>query len=303
MRVVRSSLVLLLSVFTVNRSISLSSSSSSLIMSSIKKIPQAKLGLSEPDPSWFGNPPNVCTSNWTNKNWLKSRFHFSFAEYSNPRNMNYGVLRVMNDDLVQPSRGFGEHPHRDVEICTYIVEGLLTHKDSMGTAETLGRGAIQFMSAGSGITHSEHNLDNNNPLRFVQIWITTRQRGIKPVYGSAKVNETDRLNNWSHIVQDIQDNNSNCPIKINQDANIFVSEIEPGKIVNIEIKEGRQAYLLCIEGDGLVQGKTSSIQISRHDAAEIVGPQQLSFSSQTDNKAHFLIVEMKHEKGSGRSDI
>lgn len=106
----------------------------------------------------------ILGSGWTNKNWLISRFHFSFAEYSNPRNLNFGVLRVMNDDLVQPKRGaskrlhycrvykhittnigFGAHPHRDVEICTYIVEGHLTHKDSTGTEETLQRGAIQFM--------------------------------------------------------------------------------------------------------------------------------------------------------------
>jgi redox-sensitive bicupin YhaK (pirin superfamily) len=126
----------------------------------------------EPDPSWFGNKPNeVSNPTWTNKNWLKSRFHFSFAEYSNPRNTGFGILRVMNDDLVQPNRGesmrpsyalfgfvqihigctvvcssgFGAHPHRDTEICTYVVHGQLTHQDSMGTSETLGRGAIQFM--------------------------------------------------------------------------------------------------------------------------------------------------------------
>jgi redox-sensitive bicupin YhaK (pirin superfamily) len=190
-----------------------------------------------------------------------------------------------------------------VEICTYIVEGSLTHKDSMGTAETLTRGAIQFMSAGTGITHSEHNLDSNNPLRFIQIWITTRQRGIKPVYGSAVGTESDRMNKWAHIVQDRQDSNNNCPIKINQDANIFVSEVEPGKVVCIDIKEGRQGYLLCVEGEALVKGATTSIQIARHDAAEITGPNELSLSSQTNEKAHFLLVEMKYEKGSGRSDI
>jgi len=119
----------------------------------IRKIPETKLGVSEPPPSWFGNRENERgNGKWTNANWLKSRFHFSFAEYSNPRNLNFGVLRVMNDDLVQPDRGFGEHPHRDVEICTYVVEGKLTHKDSMGTAETLGRGAIQFMTAGQVTT-------------------------------------------------------------------------------------------------------------------------------------------------------
>lgn len=111
-----------------------------------RKIPNSKLGVSEPNPSWFGNPGNEKNnSNWTNPNWLKSRFHFSFAEYSNPHNMGFGILRVMNDDLVQPNRGFGTHPHRDMEICTYIVEGKLTHKDSMGSQESLGRGGVQFM--------------------------------------------------------------------------------------------------------------------------------------------------------------
>lgn len=303
-------LLLFCSIFTLNRSIlsnilslaSPISSSSQLIMASIKKIPQSKLGVSEPNPSWFGNPPNIFSDKWTNTNWLKSRFHFSFAEYSNPRNQDFGVLRVMNDDLVQPSRGFGEHPHRDVEICTYIVEGALTHKDSIGTAETLHRGDIQYMSAGSGIEHSEHNLDSNNPLRFIQIWINTRQRGIKPVYGSALGNANDRLNKWAHLVQDIKDTNSNSPIKISQDANIHVTEIESGKNVTFDMKDGRQGYLLCIEGDVSIQG-TSSIQLNRHDSAEIVGPQQLTFSSVNDAKAHLLMVEVKYEKGSGRSDI
>merc|ERR1711871_391010 len=109
----------------------------------IKKVPESKLFTSEPPPDWFGNRQNEQgNSNWTNANWLKSRFHFSFAEYSNRRNENFGVLRVMNDDLVQPARGFGTHPHRDMEIFTYIVEGELTHADSMGTDETLGRGAL-----------------------------------------------------------------------------------------------------------------------------------------------------------------
>ena len=112
MRLKKNLLLSFISIITLNKSY-LSYSSS--IMATMKKVPASKLGVSEPPPEWFGNPPNVCSSNWTNKNWLKSRFHFSFAEYSNARNQNFGVLRVMNDDLVQPARGFGEHPHRDVD--------------------------------------------------------------------------------------------------------------------------------------------------------------------------------------------
>ena len=108
----------------------------------MRKVPHAKLFVSEPPPEWFGNPENPSSGaapGWNNDNWLKSRFHFSFAEYSNGGNDDYGVLRVMNDDLVQPGRGFGTHGHANMEICTYIVEGSLTHKDSMGTSETLGQ--------------------------------------------------------------------------------------------------------------------------------------------------------------------
>ena len=99
--------------------------------------------------------------------------------------------------------GFGAHPHRNVEICTYVVEGALTHQDSMGTKETIGRGAIQFMTAGSGVTHSEHNLDKENPLRFIQIWISTRQNNLKPNYGSFTAHASSRKNKW-------YDNYTNC---------------------------------------------------------------------------------------------
>lgn len=110
--------------------------------------------------------------------------------------MGFGVLRVMNDDLVQPKRGFGTHPHRDMEICTYIVEGELTHQDSMGTKETLGRGSVQFMTAGRGVQHSEHNLHPSAPLRFIQIWIMTRQNGLPPNYGSSLGDVAARTNQW-----------------------------------------------------------------------------------------------------------
>ncbi len=205
--------------------------------------------VSEPNPSWFGNPGNEATNpTWTNKNWLKSRFHFSFAEYNDPRRSNFGALRVMNDDLVQPKRGFGEHPHRDAEICTYIVEGSLTHQDSMKNGETLGRGAVQFMTAGSGVTHSERNL-SEQPLRFIQMWFTPRARGLKPAYGSFVGDEAARINNFAHIVSDVNAASLRTPVKINQDVNIYVAEMDPGHSLSFAIKSGRMAYFLCMEGD------------------------------------------------------
>ena len=123
------------------------------------------------------------------------------------------------------------------------------------------------------------------------------------MYGSTIGKEEARLNQWSHLVKDIKDTSIDSPISINADANIFVAEIEGSKIINFDLKEGRQSYLLCVEGDVTIQGSSQSIQLSRHDAVEIVGAQQLSFSSQNDSKAHLLMVEMQHEKGSGRTDL
>jgi redox-sensitive bicupin YhaK (pirin superfamily) len=304
--------------------------------STFKKIPNSYLGVSEPNPSWFGNPGNpIGDKNWTNKNWLKSRFHFSFAEYSNQRNQQFGVLRVMNDDLVQPNRGFGSHPHRDVEICTYVVEGSLTHQDSTGTKETLQRGAIQFMTAGKGVVHSEHNLDATKPLRFIQMWITTRTRGLAPNYGSHTSPPDARAGRWAHLVTDVKSSHSHSqpegeggedvPIKINQDANISVSEIAAGRALPLRVRGGRQAYLLCVEGSAkvLVEGKEYSLE--RHDAAEVVGsagssgltgpsgPTGLTGPSGDPGAvlditagaegAHLLVVEMAYDASGGRTDL
>jgi len=267
-----------------------------------RKICESKLGLSEPDPRYFGNPANEMENpEWTNKNWLKSRFHFSFAEYNNPKNTNFGVLRVLNDDLVQPDRGFGEHPHRDVEICTYVVEGKLTHTDSMGTSETLSRGAVQFMTAGTGVRHSEHNLDKNNPLRFIQVWITTRNRGLQPCYGSTVGDYDSRHNTWHHLVSDRQ-STDDTPIKINQNANIFVSEIDFGEVVEFEIIEGRQVYTLCMEGAIIISGAHGAETLERHEAAEVFGPNCLTFSPQNEMNAHILLIEMAFS-GIGRRDL
>ena len=270
-----------------------------------KHISREKLYVSEPDPRMFGNGRNEQLPTWSNGNWLKSRFHFSFAEYHSPHNQNYGVLRVMNDDLVQPSRGFGEHPHRDMEICTYIVSGNLTHQDSMGTAETLTRGAIQFMTAGTGVYHSEHNKNPESPLRFIQMWINPRRRGLQPNYGSGVTDVEARHNKFAHLVSDVQNKAVSTPIKINQDANIHVSEFDLGKTVEFSVEEGRQAYVLCVEGSGVqVSGSGKFLtSMEKHDAGEASGPVSLQFTSNESSGGHVLIVEMNKESGAGRTDL
>ena len=216
-------------------------------------IPEAQLYVSEPPPQMFGNSANEKEALWTNGNWLKSRFHFSFAEYRNPKNTQFGVLRVMNDDLVQGNRGFGTHPHRDVEIVTYIVEGELTHADSTGTRETLGRGSVQYMTAGTGIRHSEHNLQDC-PLRFVQIWITPASYGLEPTYGgfdgTTAAAQAGRRNTLAQLVGDRRQPSGGrpaceAPVRISQDCAMFVSELDVGAAVEFPLRSGRQAYLLC----------------------------------------------------------
>jgi redox-sensitive bicupin YhaK (pirin superfamily) len=272
----------------------------------IKVIPNKNLHVSEPNPSWFGNDGNpTFDPAWTNKNWLKSRFHFSFAEYSNPANQDFGVLRVMNDDLVQPRRGFGTHPHRDMEIITYIVNGKLTHQDSMGTKESLGRGSIQFMTAGSGVMHSEFN-HGDEPLRFIQTWIVPSERGLKPNYGSCSGSADGRKNKFQHLVSNVKDTSTSTPVEINQDVNAFASELDLGSKITMELPEKRQAYLLCMEGGIKVNGN----QLHKYDGCEITGSGgtldiEATDVEETENGkvAHFLMFTMKAVPGAGRKDV
>ena len=272
-----------------------------------RKIAAHRLAVSEPPPQWFGNGPNTgATASgrpWTNGNWLKSRFHFSFAEYSNPGNAEFGVLRVLNDDLVQPARGFGRHGHANMEICTYILEGDLTHRDSMGNGDTLGRGSVQFMSAGRGVQHEEHNLDPEAPLRFCQIWIKPWKHGLDPNYGSfAGTDASLRTNRLQHLVAPATSEDAGVPVKIQADAHIHVTELtEAGKRVGFDVAEGRQAYVLQAEGTASFEGAFGKSTLERHDAAEVRGPIALNITA-LEAGAHVLIIEMAAGKG-GRTDI
>lgn len=158
--------------------------------------------------------------------WLESRFHFSFADYYDPNRMNFGALRVLNDDLVQPKAGFGTHGHKDAEIFSYVVDGFLSHKDSMGNVESLPRGCVQYLSAGRGITHSEMN-QHDEICRFLQIWFTPDAKGHTPQYGSSQYGKADRHNKLLLVLggtgsvptwEKVSIPNS---IKLHQDANVF----------------------------------------------------------------------------------
>lgn len=220
----------------------------------------------------------------SNLGWLKSIFHFSFAEYYNPKNMNFGVLRVINDDLIEPKKGFDTHPHRDMEIISYVVDGQLTHGDSMGNKQTLERGQVQYMSAGTGIYHSEYNL-GESVARFLQIWILPEQKGHTPQYGDYRFDWSDRHNKWLHLVSG---NGGTAPIHINQDVNLYVVEIEQDEALDFSLSEGRQAYLVQIEGKSAING----LNLSQRDALEIYGE---NLVIQAQEKSHILLIEMKQE--------
>jgi redox-sensitive bicupin YhaK (pirin superfamily) len=214
--------------------------------------------------------------------WLKSRFHFSFAEYRNFDNVNFGVLRVLNDDYIQPHTGFDTHPHQDMEIVTYIINGELTHADSMGNKESLYRGEVQYMSAGTGITHSEHNMGDEE-LSLFQIWILPPKKGLKPTYGSHRYTLEDREDKLLNIVSS---HDGDAKIKLYQDVNFYVSEAKKGKTFEFDLKDDRQIYFAQIEGTTSI----NEIELNARDAMEIVDESTLKIETVEDS--HFLFIEM-----------
>ena len=216
--------------------------------------------------------------------WLKSRFHFSFAEYHNTGNVHFGMLRVMNDDIIQPHKGFGEHPHRDMEIITYIVNGQLTHADSLGNKESLSRGAIQYLSAGTGITHSEMN-DGDNEVHLIQTWIIPHDKDLTPQYGSKSFDVEERKNKWLHLVGP---KGSDAHIYIYQDASMYACELDDTQEIGFEARSTRQLYVKLMEGSADINGTL----FESGDAAEVIGENIIITGI---HKAHILLVELAKE--------
>lgn len=216
--------------------------------------------------------------------WLKSRFHFSFAEYYNPQNVNFGVLRVLNDDIVQAGTGFGAHPHRDMEIVSYVVDGRLTHRDNMGNERTIGRGHVQYMSAGTGVVHSEYN-QGDGPLRFLQLWILPDRAGHEPAYGDFEFQWAERSDRWLHLVSPVSPSSEEgaAPVRIHQDANFYVTET--ANEIRFEVGKDRQAYLVLVEGAADVNGR-------RLETRDALTSQGETLVIRPDGKAHVFVVEM-----------
>ncbi len=218
-------------------------------------------------------------------------FHFSFANYLNPDNMNFGVLRVLNDDDVVPGGGFPPHPHQNMEIVSYVLKGELTHWDNATKVEDrLERGHVQTVSAGNGVTHSELN-NHDGWTRFLQIWILPPQHGLPVRYENHKFSLEDRENKLLHIVGN-ESNKDQIPLHLSQNVNFYASEITNAQAtVTYSLKEGRQAYVNNAEGVVNIKGLPS---LEDRDALEVIGPAALDFSSPNGN-AHFIIIEMPEE--------
>lgn len=218
---------------------------------------------------------------FSDRGWLQSKFHFSFADYYNPERIQFGHLRVINDDWIKPGAGFELHPHRDMEIISYVIEGELTHADSMGNNRRVKRGEVQYMSAGTGVLHSEHNR-GPVPLHLLQIWVLPNETGLPPNYGDHRFNWDERHNRWLHLVSPI---GGTAPVQIHQDVNFYATELEAGHDLTLACQPGRQIYLVQIEGEAEVNGRV----LKPGDGAELVG-ESARISAQS--QIHLLALEM-----------
>jgi hypothetical protein len=203
--------------------------------------------------------------------WLDSHHTFSFANYYDPKHMGYRSLRVINEDRVAEGRGFGAHPHRDMEILSYVLKGKLAHKDSMGHVEVLGPNEIQKMSAGTGVTHSEYNGSETEPVHFLQIWIEPKSQGTKPSYEQLKFEAAEKLDRFKLLASQEKIEGA---ATINQDVNVSVAELTPGKKLTYPLGSKRHAWLHVIDGDVTVNGKSlktgDAVAADSEDALDVV---------------------------------
>ncbi|MCL4762100.1 MAG: pirin family protein [Burkholderiales bacterium] len=214
-----------------------------------------------------------------NHGWLDSFHSFSFADYYDPRHMGFGSLRVINEDRVQPGMGFGTHGHRDMEILSYVLDGALEHKDSMGTGSVIVPGDVQRMSAGRGVMHSEFNASRERDVHFLQIWIEPAQRGIAPSYEQANVPAAAKRGRLALIAGP---QGSGAAVTIHQDARVYATLLDADERVVHDLAAGRRAYVhvargrVHVNGVPLAHGDAAraegepTITLDRGDAAEIL---------------------------------
>lgn len=211
--------------------------------------------------------------------WLHSRHTFSFASYYDPKHMGFRALRVINEDRVAPGRGFGKHPHRDMEIISYVLEGALEHADSTGTSSVIRPGDVQRMTAGTGVFHSEYNHSSQEPVHFLQIWIDPAKRGLTPGYEQKSFSAEAKRGKL--VLLGSQDGRDGS-VQIHQDVNLLATIVDAAHEVTYTPPKGRHTWLHVAKGSASVNGKTlqagdaissdisESLQLSSVEEAEIL---------------------------------
>jgi redox-sensitive bicupin YhaK (pirin superfamily) len=215
--------------------------------------------------------------------WLDTYHTFSFGDYHRPEHVHFRSLRVMNEDRVAPGRGFGTHPHRDMEIVTYVLEGALEHRDSMGNGEVLRAGEFQRMSAGTGITHSEFNPSADEPVHLYQIWLFPDRKGIEPSYEQKRFPDEELRNRLRLVASPDAADGS---LLIHQDARIFLSRLDDSAQVRHALPGGRHAWLQVLRGRVLLNGH----DLSGGDGAAVSGERELEIGA--NGEAEIMLFDL-----------
>lgn len=224
------------------------------------------------------------TRGHANHGWLNTSHTFSFAHFHDPERMHFGVLRVLNDDFVDGGRGFGTHPHDNMEIISIPLSGDLEHKDSMGNTTVIKQNDVQIMSAGTGIQHSEYNKNKDQKVNFLQIWVFPKVRNITPRYGQITFKPEDRINKLQQIVSPVKDDEG---VLINQDAWFHLGNLKSGFSTDYKIKQkGNGVYAFVIAGDVTINDQ----RLNKRDGFGIWDVDTLSVSADTD--AELLLMEV-----------
>lgn len=216
--------------------------------------------------------------------WLAARYHFSFSGYRDPQRMQWGALRVWNDDTIQPKTGFPPHPHNDMEIITYVRTGAITHQDSMGNRGRTEAGDVQVMSAGSGVAHAEYNLEDEATTLY-QIWIQPKERGGKPYWGAAKFPKADRAGSLVTLASGFADDQANGALPIRQDARVLAATLQKGQSVAYPLEPGRHVYLALAKGSAQVNG----VHLGPRDGAAIRDEAEIRIEAGAD--AEIVLVD------------
>jgi len=209
--------------------------------------------------------------------WLKSFHSFSFADYHDPAHMGFGPLRVINEDRVAPGTGFGTHGHRDMEIISYVLDGELAHRDSMGNGSVIRPGDVQRMSAGSGVRHSEFNHAQDRTTHFLQIWIEPNVTGIEPGYEEKRFSDADKQGRLRLVASP---DGADGSVRIHQDARMYVSRLAPGQSLSAELAAGRLGYLHLVRGALTVNGQ----RLADGDAAKVRDESRLAIGAEGDSE-------------------